>query len=152
MKSKVIVGLLTGMMVMAALTCGTACGKETEDVSTNVRVEATKIVSENKDEGTAQGEAGAVSEDGEKNAESAVPSGVYVRLYTEEFMGEEVTSEFYYTFREDHTGEVSIQDVVPFTWDESKITFADHEREYVLEGNVLKVMENGDDFVEYVKN
>ena len=60
-------------------------------------------------------------------------------------------TEFYYTFREDHTGEVSIQDVVPFTWDESKITFADHEREYVLEGNVLKVMENGDDFVEYVK-
>ena len=56
MKSKVIVGLLTCMMVMAALTCGTACGKETEDVSSNVRVEATKIVSENKDEGTAQGD------------------------------------------------------------------------------------------------
>lgn len=152
MKSKVIAGLLTCMMVVAALTCGTACGKETEDASSKVQVEATKIASDDKEEADPQKDNGAVSEDQEESGKENIPSGKYVRIYTDTLCDEEVSAEFYYTFNEDHTGEVSIQDVLPFTWDNGKIKFADHEREYVLEGNVLKVMENGEDFVEYVKN
>ena len=149
MKKKMIVKLFACAMVMTALTFGAACGTEAEDASSKAQIEATKIVSENEDGTAAQKEVG--NQGGEESGKPASPSGTYARIYTEEFAGEEVSSEIYYAFRDDHTGEVSIQDVVEFTWDENKITYEDHDQEYMLEGDMLKVKENGEDWVEYVK-
>jgi len=151
MKRKMTVKIFACVMIMTSLTFGTACGKEAENVSAGNQIEASKIVSDDKEEVVLQSDAGATSEGAEESGKTASPSGTYARTYTEEFLGEEVSAEFYYTFNDDHTGEVSIQDVVPFTWDDNKIKFDDHDYEYVLEGDVLKVKETLDEWAEYVK-
>ncbi|MBO4458501.1 MAG: hypothetical protein J5802_12345 [Butyrivibrio sp.] len=71
------------------------------------------------------------------------PSGTYSRTYTEEIGGDNITSNYSYTFNDDGTGSAEIQDTVPMTWDDSKITIngESYEYKYNADTNTVSVKE-----------
>ena len=72
------------------------------------------------------------------------PSGTYSRSFTEEIGGEDVTVTYSYTFKEDGTGTADIQDVVPMTWDDTKITVGDVSFEYKYNAETDTISVKGD--------
>lgn len=86
---------------------------------------------------------------GNEDAKASIV-GVYVKEFTEELDGQEISGEYTYTFNEDHTGVADIQDTVEFTWNDSKIIEGAYEYDFTVEDGVLKIDRDG--FVdEYVK-
>lgn len=69
--------------------------------------------------------------------------GVYVKEYTDELDGQEVSGEYTYTFNEDHTGVAEIQDTIEFTWNDNKIIEGAYEYDFTIEDGVLKIERDG---------
>ena len=93
--------------------------------------------------------ADAAEEDGANEDAQASIVGVYVKEYTDELDGQEVSFEYSYTFNEDHTGVADVQDTVEFTWNDNKIIEGAYEYDFTVEDGVLKIERDGivDEFV-----
>lgn len=94
-------------------------------------------------------EVDAAEEDGANEDAQASIVGVYVKEYTDELDGQEISVEYSYTFNEDHTGVADIQDTVEFTWNDNKIIEGAYEYDFTVEDGVLKIDRDGfvDEFV-----
>ncbi len=73
--------------------------------------------------------------------------GTYIQTVTEEIGGEEVTSDYSITLNEDHTGNMSIQDVIPILWDDKMLIYEDggYSYNYTKNGNSITVDMDGMD-------
>lgn len=90
--------------------------------------------------------------DHEPQTYSEYVPGKYVQEYEEEIDGKTVTAEYFVELKEDHTGVISFQDEVPVIWYSREGILLNAETgeqiyEYVIEGNVLILIEetDGDD-------
>ena len=150
-KRYLITALALGMILTG---CNSESVKEDMDTFIEETVEDADVAdSEETTDVSDKDESTAVEESTETSGDvsaSAGPSGTYTRTYTEEIEGEEISTEFSYTFNADGTGSCTMQDTVPFTWDDKTITVSGETYEYKLEGNTLKVDE-GFGFNDYTK-
>ena len=150
---------IIGMMALTLILGGcsfqsTELSEETTVPTENISVES-EAGSEAKEDKTEDstadvgGEVAAQNSEDSENKESAElvvdsekPSGTYSRTYTEEIGGTEVERTDTYTFNDDGTGEVSIQDTCSFTWDSKHLNMDYGEVvDYELNGDMLKVKE-----------
>ncbi len=85
----------------------------------------------------------------EPEVKEAVVPGLYKQQYTEEFDGENVEVTYYVWLKEDNTGYMIIQDVIPCTYDESNLygNYDGSADPYVLDGDTLTVSFDGIDSV-----
>ena len=67
----------------------------------------------------------------------------YYRFNVEELDGQFVSTEYTYTFYEDHTGVADVQDTVEFTWDDEKITEGGVEYKYFIQNDCLMIERDG---------
>ena len=136
---------IIGCMVMALLMTGCSSGEsdasEQAEAAGNVSTEV--AVAENS------------VEIAESDSVSGKPIGVYSRIEKrEKYEGcEQHEREFIYSFNEDGTGMARCDVDFPIEWDDKNIywggQFDDEPVEYKLEGDILKVNENG--WQEYTK-
>ena len=89
--------------------------------------------------------------DDEDDSTSEKPNGVYAVNFSYEMDGNEIHVEYFYSFKEDGTGIASFQDVVPFTWNDKEMDFGGATKEYEIEGDVLKVKEDENEWAAYIK-
>lgn len=82
--------------------------------------------------------AGCAKDDSNKTEEGR---RIYSEVYMEEFEGQEVEITNVIILNEDGTGLMAIQDTIPVTYDDSKITYVDGDvsYDYTIDGDVLKV-------------
>ena len=87
---------------------------------------------------------GSSKAEGSDSSVAKKPSGTYSNSYTEEIGGEDVTVTYSFTFKDDGTGVADMQDTVPMTWDDTKITVGDMSFEYKYNADTDTVSIKGD--------
>ena len=89
-----------------------------------------------------------VSEEITNEEENAEARRIFAHSFVEEYEGENVELTHVVIFNEDGTGSMSIQDDIPFTYDDAKITNEDGSLvyDYVIDGDKLTI--NFVDFTE----
>lgn len=81
---------------------------------------------------------------------SYVP-GTYVHTYTEEMEGEDMVFTNTVVMNEDHSGTLTVQDTVPFTWTSTQLVGQDFAYEYTIEGDTLLLNEYENEWTSYTK-
>lgn len=172
MFKKVLVGMITASMVVFVAGCNKNASKDSAEAIVESVVEsAVESVAESVEEDIAeeidaaedaetmddamddaadddmQGEDdadgdNADAEDANDDAQASIV-GVYVKEFTDELDGQEISGEYSYTFNEDHTGVAEIQDTIEFTWNDNKIIEGAYEYDFTVEDGVLKIERDG---------
>ena len=119
-----------------------ADSSEAIDTSANIDTKSSTDSASKEDSKAATSDS-SKAEESDSNV-SKKPSGTYSRSFTEEIGGEDVTVTYSYTFKEDGTGTADIQDVVPMTWDDTKITVGDVSFEYKYNAETDTISVKGD--------
>ena len=119
-----------------------ADSKEAVDTSANTDTKSSTD-SASKEESKAA-DTGSSKAEGSDSSVAKKPSGTYSSSFTEEIGGEDVTVTYSYTFNADGTGVADIQDTVPMTWDDTKITINGESMEYKYNADTDTVSIKGD--------